>query len=752
MLIATKIRVPQIRRRIVPRDRLVERLSRGLDGPLVVVSAPAGWGKSTLVLEWLRSLRGAVRVAWVSLEPADADPARFWAYVVHALARTLPSELAEAVRLVDGGRVDVEDVLIPSLVNQVEDAVDGPVVLVLDDYHAVSSERVDRQVGHLVNHLPRALHVVLVTRWRPALALGRLRARGELCELRETDLRFTPSETRALLTDVLGLRLAGEEIAALHRSTEGWAVALHLAALSLRGRRGPVRSLPRLGAADGHLVEYLVAEVLGRLSPDLRAFLMHTSALERMTTSLCRAVTGRPDAGEMLAQAEAENLFLIPLDDQREWFRYHHLFAAVLRERLAEEDPERLLVLHRRASEWYAAAGFAPEAVQHALEAGDLALAHRLVDASWNHEYNIGRLATVSGWLDALGAERIRADPWLSAARVMIWADEGRLEELDAWLEEDAERTVDGYPYAVLRALHRFKSGDLAGASRELDAAARLRSQSQPFWPTVERCVDGAVAYWSGDAARARTDFAAAATLARSYDNVAAQTYALGYLALLAVDEGDTAAADGRLAQTAAHVDARSDLASHFVLALPHLAAGRLAAARSGSAAGLGHLEAAVHSARRGAGRLEKVAALDAAGRAFVRDGRRQEGEALLGEATALLRSWPDPGRAGVLLADLPRAPRPRPPTDGVPLTPREWALLELLPTSLSLREIAGELYISYNTAKTHSRTLYRKLSAATRADAVEAARAAGLLTAAPERPPSRTTAARPGVPGGEAP
>ena len=234
------------------------------------------------------------------------------------------------------------------------------------------------------------------------------------------------------------------------------------------------------------------------------------------------------------------------------------------------------------------------EAIRHALLGGEVGSAHRLVARHWNHEYNAGRLTTVNGWLDALGVERIRQDPWLAAARVLIWADEGRLDELDAWLEVDP--TVDGYPYAVLRALHRFKSGDLDKAGDELGRAEQLRSESEPFWPTVEQCVRGTTAYWSGDAATARTSLAAAVTLARSYDNVAAYTYATGYLALVALDAEDDHVARRRLDQVTRHLDPAADLATHFVVALPLLALGRLLVRDGRSEEARGVLERAAES------------------------------------------------------------------------------------------------------------------------------------------------------------
>ncbi len=380
--------------------------------------------------------------------------------------------------------------------------------------------------------------------------------------------------------------------------------------------------------------------------------------------------------------------------------------------------------LHRRASRWFDQHDMAADAVRHAMLAPDLGRAHAVVARRWNHEYNAGRLTTVNSWLDDLGIDRLRLDPWLAAARVLIWADEGRLDELDAWLEVDP--VVDGYPYAVLRALHRFKSGDLTRAQEELDRAEQQRSESEPFWPTVEHCVRGATGYWTGDHATARSALATATTLARSYDNAAGHTYASGYLALLALESGDETVARRRLDQVAVHLEPASDLAQHFVLALPLLAHGRLLLAEGRTAEARTVLERATVAARSGAGRLERVATVAALARLLEPAGERAAAERLRDEGAALLRLSAAPGRALSLLADVPASPRVV--VEGEALTPREAAVLQRLPGQQTLREIADELFVSHNTAKTHARTLYRKLGVSTRDEAVTAARAGGLL------------------------
>jgi LuxR family maltose regulon positive regulatory protein len=723
-LLATKVHPPQGRGgRLVDREALVDRLVAGQSGRLTVISAPAGWGKTTLVLQWRRRTGAGQRFGWVSLDEADSDPTSFWAYVTEALSLMYPGSTRAARRRAGRRRRDLGELLGPALVNGLAGVAEHG-VLVLDDYQAVGSPRVDDQLTFLVDHLPDCLHLAVVSRTEPALPLARLRARGELTELHAADLRFTPGEAGHLLTEVLGLRLGRADVLTLQRRTEGWAAALHLAALSLRSSRDPSRSIVGFTGEHEHLVQYLTAEVLGGLDPLLRSWLAETAVLDRFCAPLCDAVTGRDDAEEMLRRAEQANLFVLSLDDRHEWFRYHHLFRDMLRargDRTTGGDE-----LHRRASAWFAGHSMPAEAIRHALLAGEIGSAHRLVARHWNHEYNAGRLTTVNGWLDALGVERIRQDPWLAAARVLIWADEGRLDELDAWLEVDP--TVDGYPYAVLRALHRFKSGDLDKACEELERAEQLRSESEPFWPTVEHCVRGTTAYWSGDDATARTSLAAAVTLARSYDNVAAYTYATGYLALVALDAEDDHVARRRLDQVTTHLDPAADLATHFVVALPLLALGRLLVRDGRSEEARGLLERAAELSRNGAGRLERVATTTELARVLDRAGDRQAAERLRIEATALLRLSAQPGRASVLLAGTPSAPRVRIASTGDELTAREAAVLQLLPTRLTLREIADDLFVSHNTVKTHARTLYRKLGVSTRDEAVAAARSGGLL------------------------
>ena len=352
-LLETKLHVPRRRRGLVARPRLSERLSRGAESALTLVSAPAGFGKTTLLAEWLAAAAAGGRaVAWLSLDQRDNDPALFWTYLVAALKTAAPGVGAGALSLLQSPRPPIEAVL-ATLLNDLS-AVSDDVVLVLDDYHVIEAREVQDGMAFLLEHLPPQIHLVIASRADPALPLARLRGRGELVEIRAADLRFTPDEAAAYLNEVMGLALTAADVAALEGRTEGWIAALQLAALSMQGRddvagvhrrlrRGrPVhRRLPGRGG--------LAAPARGMSG----SFLLQTSILDRLSGPLCDAVTGRDGGKAKLVALERGNLFLVPLDDRRQWYRYHHLFADVLHAHLLDEQPDEVPDLHRRASGWY---------------------------------------------------------------------------------------------------------------------------------------------------------------------------------------------------------------------------------------------------------------------------------------------------------------------------------------------------------------------------------------------------------------
>ena len=448
-LLDTKFYAPRHRSGLVARALLAERLDQGLRTKLTLVSAPAGFGKSTLVAEWLPAVSAAGSVAaWLSLDPSDNHPAAFWTHVIFALQKVAPGVGADALSLLERSDPAVEIVLAP-LLNDLN-ALTTDVVLVLDDYHVVDAPQVQAGMAFVLDHLPAQVHLVITTRADPALPLARLRARGELVEIRAADLRFTPDEASAYLNGVLALGLTGQDVATLESRTEGWIAALQLAGLTMRGRDDIAGFIADFAGDDRYIVDYLVEEVWHRQPEDVRSFLLHTSILARMTGPLCDAVTGQAGGKATLEALDRRNLFLIPLDDQRRWYRYHHLFGDVLQARLLDERPELVEELHRRAAAWYAQEGEPDEAIRHAIAGNDFGRAADLVELAIPAMGRDRRESTVRRWLDAIPDEVIRVRPVLSdgyAASLLVRGEtdgvERRLADAERWLDLTAESLAD---------------------------------------------------------------------------------------------------------------------------------------------------------------------------------------------------------------------------------------------------------------------------------------------------------------------
>ena len=729
VVIATKLFRPSLRQQSVERKRLHDVLRQGCTLPLTLVVAPAGWGKSTIVADWLA--RDAVTAGWVSLDGGDNDPKRFWRYLLLAADQAGSAAGAAALRRLDAAGSDVLRDVLPAFVNELALA-ETPLVLVLDDYHLVTSAGVHTTVATLLDRSPPQLHLMLITRADPPLPLSRLRVRGDMVELRADDLRFSAGEAVEFFSSRLGPLLSEQDVLRLLARTEGWAAGLQLAALRLRDRADPADFIERLTGADWHIVNYLGEEVLASQPPEIREFLLVTSVLNRMCASLCDALTERADSAGLISEIYRANLFLVPLDDEHRWFRYHHLFGGLLRHELARTTPDRPSVLHQRAARWFADHGDAAEAIGHAIASGDETLSGRLVAAHWRQPFNAGQLETVRMWLDALPAELIATDASLSAARVWVALDTGRLEEVGAALDAAEISVPPDTQLMVLRALQMYKTGDVGGA------AARLReispSADDPFIATVHRLIQGISWMWLGDTDRARELLVEAARRAEDDGNRLAYIYAEGCRALLAVNRGDLVLANSLVADAESAVgQTLSD--SHFVAMFPALARARLGIERADWAGARHAAGAAVELGRRGAGRVELAAALLTGAKAnrICPDpqGPGVDPAALVGEARGILRHCADSGPlVTTWLTGEQRAAAARTRQEGLiePLTDRELTILRLLPAPSSLRQLASELFVTPNTLKTHLRAIYRKLGAESREEAVIRARERGLI------------------------
>ena len=524
-LLETKLYVPRWRTGLVPRPRLIERLDQGTERKLTLVSAPAGFGKSTVLAEWVAATPASERpAAWLSLDQSDNDPALFWAYFIAALRTVRPGVGEKTLSLLQLPQSPPIEALLGTLLNEIN-TISHDFVLVLDDYHVIDAQPVHDGTTYLLDHLPPQMHLFIAGRSDPPLPLSRLRGRGEMAELRASDLRFTPDEAAAFLNDAMGLDLSADDVAALETRTEGWIAGLQLAALSMHGREDIPGFITSFAGDDRYIVDYLVEEVLQRQPERVRSFLLQTSILDRLSGPLCDAVTDREDGKVLLEALERGNLFVVPLDDKRQWYRYHHLFGDVLHAHSMEEQPDQIPVRHRRASEWYERTGLPSDAVRHALAGGDFERAAGLIELAAVVMLGSSQEPTLLEWLKALPDELVRARPVLSVyyafasfGSVGLEAAEARLLDAERWLDTKADKTdrpeapsaemvvVDEEGFrslpgtiAIARAYGAGGLGDVPGIVKYARRALELLPGDDHLWRGAAAALLG-IAYWtSGD-------------------------------------------------------------------------------------------------------------------------------------------------------------------------------------------------------------------------------------------------------------
>ncbi|MCB8950083.1 MAG: LuxR family transcriptional regulator [Ardenticatenaceae bacterium] len=427
-LLHTKLYLPRLRPFLVTRPRLIETLNQGLNGKLTLISAPAGFGKTTLISSWIDALQtekaapSPIQIAWLSLDENDSELARFLAYVIAALQRVDPHMGESALPLLQASPLPVSSVL-TTLLNDIAQQPDA-LMLVLDDYHAVDSRPIDEALTFLLDNLPPQLHVAITSREDPNLPLARLRVRGLLTELRAVDLRFTVAETAVFLQQVMGLNLTENQIAALEARTEGWIAGLQMAALSMRGQADVSGFIQSFTGSHRFVLDYLLEEVLHQQPEHVQEFLLKTAVLNQLTGSLCDALTGDDDGQEMLEALDRANLFLVPLDNERRWYRYHHLFAELLQQRLQQRIEQfDLPELHIRASIWYEGNGLELDAFRHAAAANDIERTERLIEGEGTPLQFRGFGAPVLHWLASLPTTLLDARPslWVTYASALFF-------------------------------------------------------------------------------------------------------------------------------------------------------------------------------------------------------------------------------------------------------------------------------------------------------------------------------------------
>jgi LuxR family maltose regulon positive regulatory protein len=519
-ILETKLHPPRVRDSTIARERLAAHVRSGLDARLLLLSAPPGFGKTTLISQAIGGLPPGTATAWLSLDRSDDEPVVFWTYLVTAVTSVAPDAAAAARQLLEGGQSQTDEVL-AALINGLA-GLGTELVLVLDDLHLVESREIHDGLAFLLDRLPPAVHLVILTRSDPPLPLGRMRVRGDLVEIRAADLRFTPEEAAAYLNERMGLGLASGDVAVLEARTEGWIAALQLAAISLRDRPDAASFIAAFAGDDRYVVDYLADEVLERQSDEVRTFLLSTAVLERLSGPLCDAVTGGNGGSAMLDALDRANLFLVPLDDRRRWYRYHHLFADLLRARLLEQRPADVPGLHRRASAWWEEQGDLAEAIAHALAGGDHERAADLIEVAARELRRTRQEATLRRWLDTLADEIFERRPVLAIAHVGALLSTGeavgverRLDAAERWLPAarseqarsaaEAEGMIVRHPTALQHLpsaipLHRAALASMRGDRLGTIAYARTAFDAAPEDQPLERGAAGgvlALAYWA---------------------------------------------------------------------------------------------------------------------------------------------------------------------------------------------------------------------------------------------------------------
>jgi LuxR family transcriptional regulator, maltose regulon positive regulatory protein len=723
-LAATKLRPPALPDRLVARPRLDALLNGGVGGQvrLVLVSAPAGSGKSTVLASWLADRPQAC--AWLQVETSDSDPARFWAYLVQALTSAAPGLSSRLAAVVASSAGD-ESVVVTAVVNALAE-LEQPLVLVIDDYHLIQSDAVHRGMERLVELSPAGLTLVIATRADPPLRLGRLRVRRQLLELRGDDLRFSVDEAPVLLGPAAArLDDAGRE--ALRERTEGWAAGLVLAGMSLARTDDAGAFVEAFAGDDSMVVEYLRDEYLAALTPQDRQRLLETSLLEQLDAGLVDAVTGGSDGADWLRRTAASNKLVIGLDATGTWFRYHHLLRDLLRLEARQILPGRLPELHARAAACFAGRGEHGRAIEHHVAAGQVPEAAHLMLAHGPRLLHDGQVETLRAILDRLQPLTGQVP---GTALLYGWCEQlaGRYDSASEWVDTTLRLAPGGFDPVIAAALRINVSigrGDVAAALAHavvVDVPAVLDAQAADLAVAV-----GASYLWAGRPEDARRAFHLAAAKAAAERFPTALATALTYLSVLALETGSRGSASAAADRAVAAATAVG-LAEYHGVAAAYAVRGR---AGDDPERRLDDARHAVVLARRIPTTLAHAYVLAAAAETLL-DNADAAGELLLAEAQSQIAHCPDPGTAGSFVNGVAArhdAPARRAPAALVePLTERELAVLRYLPTQLTQRDIAAELYVSVNTVKTQCQSAYRKLGVAGRKAAVQAARDLRLL------------------------
>ena len=705
-LLTTKLYQPQPRTDLVPRPRLIEQLNAGLSRKLTLISAPAGFGKTTLLSEWVHQCGRPI--SWLSLDEGDNDLIRFLSYFVAAL-QTIDSRIGRgtAVALQSPDGVNIE-ILLTHLLNEISKSPIN-VILILDDYHVIESQPVDNALTFIINNLPRHLHLIMSSRIDPSFPLSRLRASGQMTELRVDDLRFTTADTTVFLNQIMGLALSSQDVDSLEARTEGWIAGLQLAALSMQGikRRADITDfVARFTGSDRYIQDYLTEEVLRQQPKEIKDFLLKTSILNRLSGSLCDAVTQQPNGHIVLENLESGNLFIVPLDNERRWYRYHHLFAELLAHNLFITYPEQIPGLHQRASAWYEINGFLDEAIFHAQSADSKDRMASIVEDHWQEYIHRGELTKLRGWLDYLNPEYTKMSAPLCMAYCWIHVMTRRFDPLTSYVKDihaallpitknDAVQLPN--KLAVIPSLVETIEAIIALHNRQPQGAKFHAQKAISLVPAnldlvSQELLQGAAGYWLAQAHRALGELEKACVvllevleLLKSSENYFRMANSLLLISTMYQDLGKTKEAITLCEDTITFIEE-----NHWGGIPP---SGLVNVILAGLQIDSGDYQEAVKKKNLAIGR----------------------------ELVLQINSQPISDLVDNVEEKLNNA-APQSQISADPLTPRELEVIKLISEGLSNREISDRLFLSLDTVKGHNRKIYGKLGVKNRTQAVNKA------------------------------
>jgi LuxR family maltose regulon positive regulatory protein len=732
-----KLRAPLPRPEQLVRRGLLEFLSNSLDRKVSVISAPTGYGKTTLLAHWRRVEEAEAPFAWVSLDEQDNDLVRLWRHIVEALRQVVPEENfgADVLAGISAAGQDFVGMTLPTLINELAE-LPHQIVLVLDDYQFITEEDAHESVDFVVEHLPENVHLVISSRSDPPLPLGRLRARGEMNEIRTEQLAFSEEEADCLLNEKMELNIGPDDLSVLLERTEGWPAGIYLASLSLQNKEDKHAFIESFKGSNRYIGGLLGEEVLAGLTEEVRQFLLETSVLRTMTGPLCDAVTGREDSAMLLRELARSNLFVVSLDEQGEWYRYHHLFSELLLYELQSSQPNLVPTLRKRASVWLEGAGFFEGAIRLAIDNERVGL---LIARHWYAYASAGQTATVQRWLESLPEGMINHDAALALVKGWICALGGRREESARFLTlaqsipyegplPDGTASVES-GVTILRASFGYDGvQSMVEAARR---AAELEPGESSPWAALVRFALGSSLYLSGKTSQARKPLEEALLLTEDGQRLV-RIVTLSILSFVATDQG-------HLEEAEAHARAAQALAERLrpyripQTSLAPIALGRVLAERGRLEEAQEELESALSMRRSLPGLSPWPTLIGLLALAPVRAARgdRAGGRAALAEARAILEAYPDAGIFPDLLKRQERQLRTRKLRKGQldgELTERELDVLRLLVGKLSTRQIAQDLYVAPSTVRTQVKSIYRKLGVSSRSQAVEEAHTRGLI------------------------